>query len=1026
MNEPAPRDQLGREETIFNAAVQLGDAAKRAIYLDLACENDSALRARIEKLLVSDAGDNFFAQPLAKPVHPSAAVAAPAPATAETQALGERIGRYRLLQKIGEGGLGLVYMAEQEEPVRRRVALKVIRLGMDTESVIARFEAERQALAIMDHPNIAKLLDAGTVGAPDSQLSTPNSQLLLGRPYFVMDLVQGLPITQFCDEAKLSTQTRLELFREVCSAVQHAHQKGIIHRDLKPSNILVTLHGGKPVPKVIDFGIAKATQQRLTDKTLFTQFQQFMGTPAYVSPEQATLSGLDIDTRSDIYSLGVLLYELLTGKTPFDSKELLKAGLDEMRRTICEKEPPTPSTRVSAMPGDELTTTAQRRGLEAPKLISQLRGDLDWIVMKCLEKDRARRYETANSLALDIQRHLNNEPVVARPPSKLYRFEKAVRRNKLALAALAAVGLSLIIGLVISTMLYLSEKETHRRALAVEDARKTEARLRLEAEAARANEAETARSREANLRRQAQAEETTAKAEAARSAAVAQLLTNILAAVGPSVARGRDTAMLKEILDKTAEGVQTDLKDQPEVQGDLNSTLAMTYRDLGDFPDAEVMQQRAVEQYRAALGNQNCKLALALGCLGYFQTRATSINEHQGKATASVGLEMARKCGDKKTLASCLFYMALSFDPFVRCEEETPYLREAVALQRELGNDPLALADCLSRLGGTDLKEDEKLAREALELHRKYQGDDHPNVAYDLCWLAECLWGQNRSDEAKAFAWESVRLARKIFSKDHRKLGLFLDSLANVLIARGEWNEAESVVRQGVEDAPRSARAWGRLGDFEARRQAWPAAVEAYAHALELDPANTESPWWSTVEAALLECGRLEACREHCHRFYQRFAGKPGVTEVPDDPLGLLLPVEGQDFECACRAADFDAANAMEEAHWKSPFMALDKGLADYRRERFQSARDWAALAASGDARCKAQGLFLQAMAFSRLQNADLASAALSAGNEVVIANHPDPRDFGAGPTGWATADWLCSEAQALIVGATKTPEESK
>jgi serine/threonine protein kinase/WD40 repeat protein len=451
MSEPASRDDLGREEAIFNAAVRLRDLPKRAVYLDWACEDDAALRGRIEKLLASDAGDTFFTRPMAKPalldsVAPDPAI--PSAGAAEAQALGERIGRYRLLQKIGEGGLGLVYMAEQEEPVRRRVALKVIRLGMDTQSVIVRFEAERQALAMMDHPNIAKILDGGVTEA--------------GRPYFVMDLVQGLPIIQFCDEAKLSTRARLDLFREVCSAIQHAHQKGIIHRDIKPSNILVTLHGEKPVPKVIDFGIAKATQQRLTDKTLFTQFQQFLGTPAYVSPEQATLSGLDIDTRSDIYSLGVLLYELLTGKTPFDSKELLQAGLDEMRRTICEKEPARPSTRVSALRGDELTTTAQRRGVEAPKLINLLRGDLDWIVMKCLEKDRARRYETANGLARDVERHLNSEPVLASPPSAMYRFQKLVRRNRVAIAAAATVVAALSMATIISTWQYLGKAKAER------------------------------------------------------------------------------------------------------------------------------------------------------------------------------------------------------------------------------------------------------------------------------------------------------------------------------------------------------------------------------------------------------------------------------------------------------------------------------------------------------------------------------------------------------------------------------------
>src|SRR5207249_1044696 len=299
-----------------------------------------------------------------------------------TEKAGDRISRYKLLEQIGEGGCGVVYMAEQEEPVRRRVALKVIKLGMDTKSVIARFEAERQALAMMDHPNIAKVLDGGATQT--------------GRPYFVMELVRGVRITEFCDEARLSTEARLRLFVQVCQAIQHAHQKVIIHRDLKPSNILVTVNDGAAVPKVIDFGIAKATQADLTKKTVFTRFHQFLGTPAYMSPEQAEMTSLDIDTRSDIYSLGVLLYELLTGKTPFDAEELLKAGLDEMRRRIREQEPARPSTRVSTLRGDELTTTAKRRGLDAPKLISLLRGDLDWIAMKCLEKDRARRYETAN------------------------------------------------------------------------------------------------------------------------------------------------------------------------------------------------------------------------------------------------------------------------------------------------------------------------------------------------------------------------------------------------------------------------------------------------------------------------------------------------------------------------------------------------------------------------------------------------------------------------------------------------------
>jgi WD40 repeat protein/serine/threonine protein kinase len=356
---------------------------------------------------------------------------------APTEKAGDRIGRYKLREKIGEGGCGVVYVAEQEEPVRRRVALKVIKLGMDTRSVVARFEAERQALALMDHPNIAKVFDAGSTE--------------LGRPFFVMELVRGVRITQYCDQNKLSTRERLDLFIKVCQAVQHAHQKGIIHRDLKPSNILVTLHDGTPVPKVIDFGIAKATEGRLTDLTVYTELYQFIGTPAYMSPEQAEMSGLDIDTRSDVYSLGVLLYELLTGCTPFDAQELVAGGLEAMRRTIREMDPVRPSTRLNTMSPEERTTTAQRRGMDAPTLVHLLRGDLDWIVMKCLEKDRVRRYETANGLGADLQRFINNEPVAARPPSTSYRFRKFVRRNRAIVAAATSVALVLALGTCVST-----------------------------------------------------------------------------------------------------------------------------------------------------------------------------------------------------------------------------------------------------------------------------------------------------------------------------------------------------------------------------------------------------------------------------------------------------------------------------------------------------------------------------------------------------------------------------------------------
>jgi len=373
--------------------------------------------------------------------------------------LGTLVGRYKLLQRIGEGGCGVVYMAEQEQPVRRRVALKIIKLGMDTKSVIARFDAERQALALMDHPNIARVLDAGATET--------------GRPYFVMELVRGFKITEYCDQSNLDTRQRLDLFMQVCHAIQHAHQKGIIHRDIKPSNILVTLHDGRPVPKVIDFGIAKAIEGRLTEQTLFTAYEQLIGTPAYMSPEQAEMSGLDVDTRSDIYSLGVLLYELLTGKTPFNQKELMQSGLDEMRRKLREDEPQRPSTILTTLHGTELRATAEHRHAEPPRLISLLKGDVDWIVMKALEKDRTRRYETANGLAMDVQRYLNNEPVIARPPSRLYRLRKLVLRNQIVFVAGTAVALALLAGFGTSTWMFFK----------AEDARSNEAALRQQAEA---------------------------------------------------------------------------------------------------------------------------------------------------------------------------------------------------------------------------------------------------------------------------------------------------------------------------------------------------------------------------------------------------------------------------------------------------------------------------------------------------------------------------------------------------------------
>jgi len=426
-------EQHQNEQAIFLAALEQTTPEARAAYIAGACSGNLKLLARARQLLRSHEESHG---PLDKP--PPGLVVSPDQPSRDhpiSDRPGTVIGPYKLLEQIGEGGFGVVFMAEQMQPVRRRVAVKVLKLGMDTRQVVARFEAERQALAIMDHPNIAHVLDGG---ATDS-----------GRPYFVMELVRGIPITDFCDQNHFSVRQRLDLFVTVCHAVQHAHQKGIIHRDLKPSNVMVTMHDSIPVVKVIDFGIAKAMGQQLTDKTLFTNFAQMMGTPMYMSPEQAQMSGLDIDTRTDIYALGVMLYELLTGTTPFDKERLRTAAYDEICRIIREEEPPKPSTRISTL-GLVASTVSINRGSDPTRLRQLCRGDLDWIVMKCLDKDRGGRYETANGLAMDLQRYLHDEPVLACPPSGVYRLRKFARRHRVTLATTAMVTGVLVLGSAIS------------------------------------------------------------------------------------------------------------------------------------------------------------------------------------------------------------------------------------------------------------------------------------------------------------------------------------------------------------------------------------------------------------------------------------------------------------------------------------------------------------------------------------------------------------------------------------------------
>jgi serine/threonine protein kinase/Tfp pilus assembly protein PilF len=732
MNEKHPR-----EEAVFDGAVQLPPEQREA-YLKATCAADVNLMARVLDLIrVHEQGGGPLDEPAVPPPKKTMVLTLP-----PVENPGDKIGHYKILQLIGEGGCGSVFMAEQEQPVRRRVALKIIKLGMDTKEVIARFEAERQALALMEHPNIAKVLDAGATDA--------------GRPYFVMELVRGIKITDYCDQNNLDTPDRLKLFAQVCRAIQHAHQKGIIHRDIKPSNILVTLHDGVPVPKVIDFGIAKATNQRLTDKTLFTQFEQFIGTPAYMSPEQAEMSGLDIDTRSDVYSLGVLLYELLTSRTPFDPKELMAAGLDAMRRAIREQEPQKPSTKLSTMLDADLTTVARQRHAAAPKLIHLVKGDLDWIVMKSLEKDRTRRYETASSFAGDIENFLKNEPVIARPPSTVYRFEKLVRRNKLAFTAAAAVAASVIIGLVVSTWLFIREKEARRLA----------------------------------------------DSEAKHSQQVAAFLEDMLKGVGPSVALGRDTTLLREILDKTVVRVTRDLKDQPEVQAEICNTIGEVYRALGQLNKAEEMHRDA--RTLQGRGAKRADVATSLSDLAL-------VLRDQGKLTDAEALqrealELRRKLfgNEHADVALSLNNLALVLRSEGKLAESEKLHREALAMQKKiLGSEHLAVATSLNNLGLVlrdegNLEEAEKCFRESLAMQKKILGDGSPVVSLTMDSLAFVLRDAGKLDEAEALDRESLTRQRKLFGQEHPSVATALNNLALILGAQGRLTDAEELHREAL------------------------------------------------------------------------------------------------------------------------------------------------------------------------------------------------------------------------------------
>jgi serine/threonine protein kinase len=759
------------EETIFAEALRL-PPQERAAYLDRATSGNAELRQRIESLLGSYGAGDFLEQAAVPQLRRTLDLTVPV-----TEKPGETIGRYKLREQIGEGGCGVVYVAEQTEPVRRRVALKIIKLGMDTKSVIARFEAERQALALMDHPNIAKVFDAGATET--------------GRPYFVMELVRGMKITEYCDGKKLSTRERLDLFIQVCQAIQHAHQKGIIHRDIKPSNILVTVNDGVAVPKVIDFGIAKATSgQQLTDKTIYTAFEQFIGTPAYMSPEQAVLTSVHIDTRSDIYALGVLLYELLTGKTPFEGKELLAHGLDEMRRTLREKEPVRPSTRLSTLPEAERTTAAQHRDLDAPKLTSQLRGDLDWIVMKALEKDRARRYQTANSFAHDLQRYLNNEPVTARPASRLYQFQKLVRRNKLAVVAIGAVAAVLLIGLFVSTIFGFRERAARVQATAAE--RKAERAL-----------TESNQQRDNALKEQRRADE-----QAAIAQAVSDFLQNDLlrqADVMNQAESGFTTEpdlTIKQALRRASETVEQRFAGQPLVRAAIWHTLASSFWSVGEPRAGIELMERSVALRREHAGATNQETIGAMNGLAVFyratrqEAKALSMYEqvlHIREAT--LGSNHVDALAVVFDIAET-HYSAGRLAEAERLHERTLELRRA-----QLPPDHPHIHASMHSLGRIyqdtgRLNEAVALFEETLRLRRAARGLDHLRTLETMTDLAAAYSAARRTNEAVRTAAEALALTEKKLGPDHPEVALRMRSLGATYLATGRTSEAIALLEE--------------------------------------------------------------------------------------------------------------------------------------------------------------------------------------------------------------------------------------
>ncbi|MCX5691834.1 MAG: serine/threonine-protein kinase [Planctomycetota bacterium] len=745
-----------RAREIFLEVCDLSGAAQ-AQRLDELCRGDTSLRLLVEAMLREDPGEGGTFVPLVN------AVDATDLAAAILEAPGTMIGPYRIVRQLGEGGFGTVFLAQQDVPIKREVALKVIKLGMDTRQVVARFEAERQALALMDHPGIAKVHDAG---------ATPN-----GRPYFVMELCSGLAITEYCDRERLSLRARLSLFVQVCQAVQHAHQKGLIHRDIKPSNVLVSTVDGQPLAKIIDFGIAKATQARLAEKTAFTEQRQLVGTPEYMSPEQAEGS-LDIDTRSDVYSLGVLLYSLLTGSTPFDSRELRSAAYAEIQRIIREVEPPRPSTRLSQAT-ETIASIAANRGTEPRRLGSTLRGELDWIVMKALEKPRGRRYASAAEFAVDIERYLRDEPVQARPTSAMYRTWKFARRNKVVVVAAGAVALSLLAGLAATTVMYLKADE------------------------ARLSE---------------QAQRRVAETKSATAQAINDFLTqDILVTANPWDGEGRHVTVA-QVLERAGDKVRTRFEGQPQVEAAVQTTLGESFRSLGLFKEAQPHYDRALELHRSipagdpdvAVDEADVAEALRMQAAnmqanGQFNEAEPICRDALARHTRLFGEDSVQVADTLEVLAD--IQRQSHFDDAAKSLEQVIRIREPFAAAGT-PMDGVALARATSTLGSSlnalgKFPEAKEQKLKAVEMFKKAVGEKSPYVAQTLSDLGSLCFEVDKFEESEQYFNQSLPLLTELLGPEHSAVLTTRRSLANTLSLLGKNDQAEPMLREVIATSER-------------------------------------------------------------------------------------------------------------------------------------------------------------------------------------------------------------------------------